>query len=304
LLTPHFPFILLSLPAHIALSPVIDTHHHRIWKQMQPFGKYHTLGLAIVCFFALFGIGAAWQDYQTNWFSRRLGVFLENTNHLRPQTGSLWQQIQAQMHTQQTIKFQDLPLQDVQPGLPDPVRQNQFHLTCIPDIGMPEYIEIAKIPVPDVQISDRSLDDITTSLRTYKQGLSIIDSLKFLDEQFQAQIHAQVEQIYAQMGNINTLSLPDTLLGAEGDSVVLIDPDSVKAAVCAELAKQILPDLKQKAKAALLYHYNTDPISQLVLYRDLAGYRGELYRQNDNTPLSFELDTEAVLRILNIRTEP
>ncbi len=271
---------------------------------MQPFGKYHTFGLAIVCFFALLGIGAAWQDYQTNWFSRRLGAFLENINPMRLQTGSLWQQIQAQMHTQQTIKFQDMPLQEMQPGLPGPVRHNQFHLTCIPDIGMPGYVEIAKTPVLDVQISDRSLDEITTSLRIYKQGLSIIDSLKFLDEQFHAQIHAQVEQIYAQMGDINTLSVPNTPEDVEGDSLLLIDPDSVKAIVFAELAKQILPDLKQKEKAALLHDYNTNLISQLVLYRDLAGYRGELYRNNNDTPLSFEMDAETLLRILNIRTEP
>ncbi|MCY4352561.1 MAG: hypothetical protein OXC45_05585, partial [Gemmatimonadetes bacterium] len=66
----------------------------------------------------LIGAGFAWSEYQTNWFVRRLGVFLLSTNALRPASGALWNDIQAQARTQQAIDTAD-PLPVPRAGLPD-----------------------------------------------------------------------------------------------------------------------------------------------------------------------------------------
>lgn len=298
-----FSFDIAHIAHHFVIMIPIRTHIATIYRYLQhPPGKYLVFALAALGVLACIGIGAAWQDYQTNWFSRRLGRFLDNTNRLRPQEGTIWQQIQAQTRTRETIDPNDVPLNDIQSGLPDPVNRNRFQLNRIPDTGMPGYVGLWKTPLPNINVSDRNLNDIATSLRIYKQGLALIETLELLDIQFHPQVQAQVEQLYAQMGDINTLATPDTLLDSEGDTLIVIAPDSTKAVVFEELAANIIPDLKQKEKAALVRDYKNNRIAQLVLHRGLGHYEGELYRENNTTPLPFEIETNAVLRILNIPT--
>lgn len=237
---------------------------------------------------ALLGTGIAWSEYQTNWFARRLGAFLLSINALRPQSGALWQDIQAQARTQQAIDASD-PLPVPRAGLPDAVTHSRFEGSRVPETGVPSYVAIYKIPLPGVDLNTRPLGDVIASLRVYRQGLAIVKALYLPDVHFLAEVRKQIDHLYAQVGDIETV-VPDTL--------GITDPDSLKAAVFAELAITVIPDLRLREKDALINAYQNGQISQIFLYRDLGRFRGELFREGSRAPVVFEIEADTVSEIV------
>ena len=256
------------------------------------------IATGLLGFSLLFGLGIAILDYQTNFIATRLGKLLVVTNNLRPQVGNIWQRIEAQTLTQETIdQNETLSLNDIQKGLPDPIRQNRFESEVIPNTSTPSYVAIWKTPTPNTNINDRSLNDIISSRRIYQRGLSVIKALTLPDIHFHNLIQTQVEQIYGQFDDLNTVAT-DTLVIVEGDTLDTWAPDSLKLAVFNELATEMIPTLKQTEKNALLRTYQDGHITQLFLYRELGRYRGELYRdQAPNTPIPFTISADAVAQI-------
>ena len=194
---------------------------------------------------ALLGAGVAWSEYQTNWFARRLGAFLLSINALRPESGALWKDIQAQARTQQAIDTAD-PVPVPRAGLPDAVIRSRFEGSRVPESGVPGYVAIYKIPLPDVDLNTRPLGDVIASLRVYRQGLAIVKALHLPDVYFHAEVRKQVDYLYAQVGDIEAVA-PDTL--------GVTDPDSLKAAVFSEFATAVIPDLRLREKDALITAY-------------------------------------------------
>jgi len=253
------------------------------------------LPLAVISILiALIGAGVAWSEYQTNWFARRLGAFLLSTNPMRPQTGTLWNQIHAQSQTQQTIDTTD-PLPTSQAGLPKPVIDNRFESTRVPETGPPSYVAIYTTPLSNIDPSTRPLSDVITSLRTYRQGLAIINALHLPDVNFHAKIRTQVENLYADFDDVQ-ISAPDSK--SYPDTLNLLDPDSLKAAVFSELATELIPSLKKREKNALIDDYKNGEVTQLFLHRDLGRFRGELHRQN--SIVNFEVDANTISQIMNL----
>ncbi|GEM_PF-1722754 len=250
---------------------------------------------AFLCI-ALLGIGAAWSDYHTNWFSRRLGALLLKSNALRPQTGTLWKQILAQSQTQQNISATD-PLPIPQTGLPDPVVNSRFESSRVPETGSPGYVAIWQTPLPGVDPNTRPLSDVINSLRTYRQGLAIVKALHLPDVHFHGQIRKRVDDLYTQLGDIQTLT-PDTTIQA--DSLGILDPEALKTAVFTELAADIIPNLRRDEQATLIDQYQTGQITQIFLHRDLGRFRGELHRDQKPTPIAFEIDLNAISKIMNL----
>lgn len=250
----------------------------------------------------LLSLGVAVLDYQTNFIAKRLGKLLVSTNTLRPQVGNIWQRIEAQTRTQETIDNNEtLSLNDIQKGLPDPIRQNRFESDVIPQTGTPSYVSIWQTPTPHTNINDRSLNDIIISRRIYQRGLAVINALTLPDIHFHNQIQMRLEQLYGQFDDLNTT---DTLVIVEGDTLETLAPDSLKAAVFNELATEMIPTLKQTEKNALLRTYQEGHITQLFLYRDLGRYRGEIYRNHaPETPIPFTISTDAVAHIFQF-TQP
>jgi len=251
---------------------------------------------AALILIALLSVGAAWSDYHTNWFARRLGVLLLKSNSLRPQTGTLWKQILAQSQTQQNIDATD-PLPIPQTGLPDPVVDNRFESSRVPETGPPGYVAIWKTPLLGVDPNTRPLSDVITSLRTYRQGLAIVKALHLPDVHFHGQIRKRVDDLYTQLGDIQTLA-PDTTI--QTDSLGLLDPDSLKSAVFTELAANMIPDLRRSEKATLIDRYQNGQITQIFLHRDLGRFRGELHRDREQTPIAFEIDVNTISKIMNL----
>jgi len=237
---------------------------------------------------ALIGAGVAWSEYQTNWFARRLGAFLLSINALRPQSGALWRDIQAQVRTQQAIDASD-PLPVPRAGLPDAVTHSRFEGSRVPETGVPDYVAIYKIPLPDVDLNTRPLGDVIASLRVYRQGLAIVKALYLPDVYFHAEVRRQIDYLYAQVGDIETVA-PDTL--------GVTDPDSLKAAVFSELAAAVIPDLRRREKEALIDAYQNGQIAKIFLYRDLGRFRGELFREGSQVPVVFEIEAGAVSEIV------
>ncbi len=237
---------------------------------------------------ALLGAGVAWSEYQTNWFARRLGAFLLSVNALRPQSGALWQDIQAQARIQQAIDASD-PLPVPRSDLPDAVTRSRFEGSRVPESGVPGYVAIYKIPLPSVDLNTRPLGDVIASLRVYRQGLAIVKALHLPDVYFHAEVRKQIDYLYAQVGDIEAV-VPDTL--------GVTDPDSLKAAVFFELAAAVIPDLRQREKEALITAYQKGQIAQIFLYRDLGRFRGELFREGSQVPVVFEIEAGAVSEIV------
>jgi hypothetical protein len=251
------------------------------------------IGLAL-----LLTLGLAILDYQTNFIATRLGKLLVSTNRLRPQVGNIWQRIEAQTRTRKTIdENETLSLNDIQKGLPEPIRQNRFESEIIPETGIPGYVAIWKTPMPNTNINDRSLNDIITSRRIYQRGLAIMKALTLPDVHFHSQVRTRVEQLYEQLEDLSTIST-DTLMIVEGDTLDALTPDSLKASVFNELAAEMIPALKETEKNTLMRTYQEGRIIQLFLYRDLGRYRGEIYRDKaPETPVPFTVSTHAVAQI-------
>ena len=237
---------------------------------------------------ALLGAGVAWSEYQTNWFARRLGAFLLSINALRPESGALWKDIQAQVRTQQAIDTAD-PLPVPRAGLPDAVTRSRFEGSRVPESGVPGYVAIYKIPLPGVDLNTRPLGDVIASLRVYRQGLAIVKALHLPDVYFHAEVRKQIDYLYAQVGDIEAVA-PDTL--------GVTDPDSLKAAVFSELATAVIPDLRLREKDALITAYQNGQIAKILLYRDLGRFRGELFREGSQVPVVFEIEAGAVSEIV------
>lgn len=280
---------LRRLPWHALSTRLVSLFQRLPWKSVGA-------GLGILGFLAVFGMGLAYSDYRTNWMARRLGTMLADANALRPQTGAVWQRIQAHEQTRETIDPGDIPVGDLQAGLPEAVRRNRFEMERTPDFGAPGYVALWKTPTRQ-DVNDRSLEDITSSLRIYRQGLAIVEALHLPDARFHPQVRTQVENLYAQLGDLGAL-MPDTLMGVAGDTLMTLAPDSVKAAVFSEIAADIIPGLKAREKAALARDYKAGRIAQIFLHRDLGRYRGELHRDNDI--IEFDIDAEAMARILTL----
>ena len=237
---------------------------------------------------ALLGAGVAWSEYQTNWFARRLGAFLLSTNALRPASGALWNDIQAQVRTQQAIDTADhLPVPRA--GLPDAVIRSRFEGSRVPESGVPIYVAIYKIPLPGVDLNTRPLGDVIASLRVYRQGLAIVKALHLPDVHFHAEVRKQIDYLYAQVGDIEVVA---------PDSLGVVDPDSLKAAVFLEFATTVIPDLRQREKDALIDAYENGEIAQIFLYRDLGRFRGELFREGSQVPVVFEIEASTVSEIV------
>lgn len=236
----------------------------------------------------LIGAGVAWSEYQTNWFARRLGAFLLSINALRPQSGALWQDIQAQARTQQAIDTAD-PLHVPRAGLPDAVIRSRFEGSRVPETGVPSYVAIYKIPLPGVDLNTRPLGDVIASLRVYRQGLAIVKALHLPDVYFHAEVRKQMDHLYAQVGDIETVA---------PDSLGVLDPDSLKVAVFLEFATTVIPDLRQREKDALINAYQNGQITQISLYRDLGRFRGELFHAGSQVPVVFEIEASAVSEIV------
>ena len=237
---------------------------------------------------AVLGAGVAWSEYQTNWFARRLGAFLLSINALRPQSGALWQGIQAQARTQQAIDTAD-PLPVPRAGLPDAVTNSRFEGSRVPESGVPSYVAIYKIPLPGVDLNTRPLGDVIASLRVYRQGLAIVKALYLPDVHFHAEVRKQIDRLYAQVGDIEAVT---------PDSLRVVDPDSLKDAVFSELATAVIPDLRLREKDALIDAYENGQIAQIFLYRDLGRFRGELFREGSRVPVVFEIEAHVVSEIL------
>ena len=237
---------------------------------------------------ALIGAGVAWSEYQTNWFARRLGAFLLSTNALRPESGALWKDIQAQVRTQQAIDTAD-PLPMPRTGLSNAVTSSRFEGSRVPETGVPGYVAIYKIHLPGVDLNTRPLDDVIASLRVYHQGLAIVKALHLPDVYFHAEVRKQIDHLYAQVGDIETVA---------PDSLGVVDPDSLKAAVFLEFATAVIPDLRQREKDALIDAYENGEIAQIFLYRDLGRFRGELFREGSRVPVVFEIEASAVSEIV------
>ncbi|MYC12100.1 MAG: hypothetical protein F4Y39_00085 [Gemmatimonadetes bacterium] len=237
---------------------------------------------------ALLGAGVAWSEYQTNWFARRLGAFLLSINALRPESGALWKDIQAQVRTQQAIDTAD-PLPVPRAGLPDAVTRSRFEGSRVPESGVPGYVAIYKIPLPGVDLNTRPLGDVIASLRVYRQGLAIVKALYLPDVHFHAEVRKQIDYLYAQVGDIEAVA-PDTL--------GVTDPDSLKAAVFSEFATAVIPDLRLREKDALITAYQNGQITKILLYRDLGRFRGELFREGSQVPVVFEIEAGAVSEIV------
>ena len=242
----------------------------------------------------LIGAGVAWSEYQTNWFARRLGVFLLSINALRPQSGALWQDIQAQVRTQQAIDTAD-PLPVPRAGLPDVVTRSRFEGSRVPESGVPGYVAIYKIPLPSVDLNTRLLGDVIASLRVYRQGLAIVKALHLPDVHFHAEVRKQIDRLYAQVGDIEIV-MPDST--ALADSLRVVNPDSLKAAVFSELATAIIPGLRLRERDALINAYQNGEIAQIFLYRDLGRFRGELFREGSQVPIVFEIEADVVSEIV------
>lgn len=251
---------------------------------------------AALLFIVLLGISAAWSDYHTNWFARHLGSLLLKSNSLRPQTGALWKEIHAQSQTQQNIDAAD-PLPIPQTGLPDPVINNRFESSRVPETGPPGYVEIWQTPLVDP--NTRPLGDVITSLRTYQQGLAIVKALHLPDVHFYGQIRNRVDDLYTRLGDIQT-PVPDTTI--QTDNLGLLDPDALKSAVFSELAANIIPDLRRREQAALIDRYQNGQITQIFLHRDLGRFRGELHRDSEQTSITFEIDVNTISKIMNLPT--
>ena len=250
--------------------------------------KYLRPLMVTLALIALLGAGVAWSEYQTNWFARRLGAFLLSINALRPESGALWQDIQAQAQTQQAIDASD-PLPVQRAGLPDAVTHSRFEGSRVPESGVPSYVAIYKIPLPGVDLNTRPLGDVIASLRVYRQGLAIVKALYLPDVHFQAEVRKQIDHLYAEVGDIEAVA-PDTL--------GVTDPDSLKADVFLEFATAIIPDLRLREKKALIEAYENGQIAQIFLYRDLGRFRGELFREGSQVPVVFEIEASAVSEIV------
>ena len=237
---------------------------------------------------ALIGAGVAWSEYQTNWFARRLGAFLLSINALRPESGALWQDIQAQVRTQQAIDTAD-PLHVPRTGLSNAVIRSRFEGSRVPESGVPGYVAIYKIPLPGVDLNTRPLGDVIASLRVYRQGLAIVKVLHLPDVHFHAEVRKQIDYLYAQVGDIEIVA---------PDSLEVLNPDSLKAAVFLEFATAVIPDLRQREKDALIDAYENGEIAQIFLYRDLGRFRGELFREGSQVPVVFEIEASAVSEIV------
>ena len=251
-------------------------------------GRVRYLRPLVVTLFlvALIGAGVAWSEYQTNWFARRLGAFLLSTNALRPQSGALWQDIHAQTRTQQAIDSAD-PLPVPRAGLPDAVTRSRFEGSRVPETGVPSYMAIYKIPLPGVDLNTRPLGDVIASLRVYRQGLAIVKALYLPDVHFHAEVRKQIDHLYAQVGDIEAV-VPDS------PGVT----DSLKVAVFSQLAITMIPDLRQREKDALIDAYQNGQIARIFLHRDLGRFRGELFREESQVPVVFEIEAGVVSEIV------
>ena len=145
-------------------------------------------------------------------------------------------------------------------GLPDAVIRSRFEGSRVPETGVPGYVAIYKIPLPGVDLNTRPLGDVIASLRVYRQGLAIVKALHLPDVHFHAEVRKQIDYLYDQVGDIETV-VPDSLR--------VVDPDSLKAAVFSELATAIIPGLRLREKDALIEAYENGQIAQIFLYRDI-----------------------------------
>ena len=251
---------------------------------------------ATLALLALAAAGIAWGEYRTNWVAQRLGALLLTTNSMRPQTGALWNQILAQSQTQQTINNAD-PLPTSQAGMPKPVVNNRFESTRVPETGPPSYVAIYKTPLPNSDLNTRPLGDVIASLRIYRQGLAIINALHLPNANFHAQIREQVENLYADLGDLQHLA-PDTTDQLDTLAIGVLDPDSLKTAVFSELATELIPNLRQREKSALINDYKKGNITQIFLHRDLGRFQGELHHENGT--IAFEINANTVSQIMNL----
>ena len=152
---------------------------------------------------ALLGAGVAWSEYQTNWFARRLGAFLLSTNALRPASGALWNDIQAQVRTQQAIDTVD-PLPVPRAGLPDAVIRSRFEGSRVPESGVPIYVAVYKIPLPGVESQYQTARDVM-QVCAFTNRACDVKALHLPDVQFPRGGAQTDRYLYAQVGDIEVV---------------------------------------------------------------------------------------------------
>ena len=160
--------------------------------------------------------------------------------------------------------------------------RNRFECSRVPETGEPNYVAIYKTPLPGGDPNAQPLGEVIASLRAYRQGLGIVKALHLPDVHFHARVRNRFDHLYA----------------TSADSLSASDPNSLKAAVFAELATDLISDLRQREQAELIDAYQNGRITQILLFRDLGHFRGELYREEGSAPIAFEIDAPAVAEIV------
>jgi hypothetical protein len=243
-------------------------------------------------------VGLSLLDNRTHVLSIQMGKLLAATNPLRPRVGSLWQRIEAQVRSRETITEKEvLNLDDLKSGLPTPIRENRFECEIIPDQGIPGYISIWKTPLPNTPIETRPLSDLIRSRRIYDRGLSVVEALTLPEALFHNQVSNQVDLLYKQFEEVGTTGI-DTLMTIEGDTLEALAPDSLRASLFTAIAAEMVPLLRNNRRTALIQTYREGGVIQILLYRDLGCYRGEIYRDAaHDMPLPFAISLADAARI-------
>ncbi len=233
-------------------------------------------------------------EYRTSWFAEQIGDVLADTNIRRRAVGSIWTQLRGRAEVQETLDDgATFSLPESGDGLPAAVSVGRFRMDRVPEGGMPGFVAVWRTQVASGQ--QREMPEVVESLRIFRIGLALLEAAALPDVRYRGRVRQEIAALYQQVGDVGEVE------AAAGDSVMAVPADSVRAAVVAELAREITDRVRREEQAALLEDYRVGRVGQILLQRGLGLYQGEVsYHDPETSRITFEIKPEQVARIFKV----
>ncbi len=241
---------------------------------------------AVCVLLMVLGGTAATFEYRTNWIAKWVGNVLADTNTYRRAAGGVWAQLRARAEVQGTFEGEAAVfLPEGGEGLPEAVSGGRFEMERVPETGMPGFVAVWRTPVGSE--AQRDVPELVESLRIFRAGLALLEAAAFPDVRYRGRVRQEVAALYRQVGG--------------ADEVTEVYADSVKAAVAAELAREITDRLRREEQAVMRKGYRAGRVGQVLLQRGLGRYEGEISYHDPEIPgVSFEVAPEQIARIFKV----
>ncbi|NKB68345.1 MAG: hypothetical protein GKR89_14885 [Candidatus Latescibacteria bacterium] len=141
---------------------------------------------------ALLASGGLWLEYRSQYFTSRLGHFLLSSNPERLQHGAVWQGILASRQSRARLEG-DSSIVIAPENLPAALRDFTYHTLWVGSDELILRIQPRQTRLNTEDPSKIDFHSLAPSLRTYRQGLKLLDRINLPRPRFRTQAHVEAQ---------------------------------------------------------------------------------------------------------------